>query len=229
MSDLIEPDYEAAADSRDLETGGIAVGLGQDTRGTLDESIAATLKRDVTQINSRLKQVVYPHFPFGNAAVQTETGETLSGSTSDSADLWAPLCFSILYALALSRGKSLFSSIFVLAWAALLAMGIHLKVSKGRVAAQNSLFANISGCGYCIFPQVLCVVLSIYLYPVVARPLPISGARSFVVTFLRLVTFALCSVWSCKAAFVVTGAQDAVERYPLILILAGLAWLPVVL
>merc|ERR1712012_243233 len=60
--DFIEPEAPLAA------SGGVADNIGgtmqnSGSRGTLDETVLQTLKRDVVEINSRLKQVVYPHFP----------------------------------------------------------------------------------------------------------------------------------------------------------------------
>lgn len=61
---IIEPDF-IEADAPMVAGAGSADEGFQDSasRGTLDETVLKTLKRDVVDINSRLKQVVYPHFP----------------------------------------------------------------------------------------------------------------------------------------------------------------------
>ena len=79
MSDYIEPDVPLKPSSNG--TGGAngtpaysehapSTGIVPDTgstseRGTLDESVYETLRRDISNINTTLKKVVYPHFPSG--------------------------------------------------------------------------------------------------------------------------------------------------------------------
>ncbi|SCW01083.1 LAFE_0D04698g1_1 [Lachancea fermentati] len=242
MSDTVEPDYVEGLgissgngggyglntpSAGDLENG-FASGplnggenLGASVRGTLDEPVSATLKRDIYEINGRLKQVVYPHFPFG-AGVAAEESEITA-----SADLWAPLCFTILYALALSFGRTLFSSLFVLSWASMLAMGLHLRATKPHAAV--SLMSYVSGTGYCLFPQVINAVFSSVLFPLFVHVFPAVSWRLRILVLLRIITFVLCSAWSYKAACVVTCSNTSVERYPLALFLVGLGWLCVVL
>ncbi|CAI5150709.1 BEM_HP_G0079290.mRNA.1.CDS.1 [Saccharomyces cerevisiae] len=61
--DFIEPDAPLAA------SGGVADNIGgtmqnSGSRGTLDETVLQTLKRDVVEINSRLKTSGIPAFPL---------------------------------------------------------------------------------------------------------------------------------------------------------------------
>ena len=65
--DTIEPDFI------ETETGnGYGSTLSTSARGTLDESIVSTFKRDFHEINDKLKKVVYPHFPLGSPSAQDQ-------------------------------------------------------------------------------------------------------------------------------------------------------------
>ncbi|SCU93502.1 LADA_0G03444g1_1 [Lachancea dasiensis] len=239
MSDLIEPDFddllatpELASDGNGLHgRSGPRVG-----RGTLDESIAATLKRDVLQINSRLKQVVYPHFPLrqlrGRSDPESMMPENTSGPISSlqdhCADLWAPLLFTISYSVALSRASEQFSSFFVLAWSAISIMAVHLTLIKPPQSQKNGgnlpLLAAISTCGYCLFPHVLNAVLSALLFPLFTAAVLKEDWRFRTLTILRVVTFAIFSFWSLNSALKATRVTGRTDRFPLVLVLVVLSW-----
>ena len=124
---IIEPDF-IEADAPMVAGAGSADEGFQDSasRGTLDETVLKTLKRDVVDINSRLKQVVYPHFPSllrcwcGGLGAEDTGSSAADSDISANCDLWAPLAFIILYALFVSHAQSLFSSLFVSSWFCLL-------------------------------------------------------------------------------------------------------------
>ena len=206
-------------------------------RGTLDESVMATLRRDVDGINATLRKVVYPHFPSrqllaGSAAEAapplSSSGEGSIEDISANCDLWAPLLFVITYSLCVSHARSLFSSLFVLCWALLLCMSLHLRLTKPR--ENVNLITYISLAGYCIFPQVVNAVLTQVVYPVL---LHIGGAHRHwmvrILTLLDIVTLVCCMVWALTAISLVTNARGFVQIFPLGLCLLGLSWLATIL
>ncbi|KOG99331.1 Yip4p [Saccharomyces eubayanus] len=231
---IIEPDFIEADTLMAAGAGSADEGLHDSaSRGTLDETVLKTLKRDVVDINSRLKQVVYPHFPSLFRCWCDGLGAEDSGSSaadsdiSANCDLWAPLAFIILYALFVSHAQSLFSSLFVSSWFILLVMALHLRLTKPH--QKVSLISYISICGYCLFPQVLSALLSQVLLPLAFR---IGGQNRWVVrvlSLLKLVVMALCLMWSVAAVAWVTKSKTAIEIYPLALCLFGMAWLSTIL
>ena len=139
MSDVVEPDFiesdysqqpswTASNLPQNVDNGELHIPSGaRISRGTLDETAAQTLKRDLHQINNRLKQVVYPHFPIRSA--DTEGAPVLESSSNDRCtDLWAPLVFTLAYSVALSRASDRFSGSFVFSWAVIIAMAVHLSL-----------------------------------------------------------------------------------------------------
>lgn len=217
MSDSIEPDYvePVAAPSGALPTTSNA-------RGTLDEPVADTFKRDVSQINAKLRQVVYPHFP-----VALGTGDLADDQEFvKGADLWAPLSFIILFSLTLSQAHSLFSSLFVLCWSILLVVAFHLKLTR---QTPGSLLSYVSLSGYCLFPQVINSTLCSIVYPLLLRAVGSGPWKMRCLLILKLVTFVLCSLWSFSSVCFVSRAQGIVEKYPLALCFIGIGWLCVVL
>lgn len=227
----IEPDF-IEADAPMVAAGVAAAttdGAFQDpgSRGTLDETVLETLKRDVVDINSRLKQVVYPHFPSFFCQCSEGMGAANDNDISANCDLWAPLAFIILYSLFVSHAQSLFSSLFVSSWFILLVMALHLRLTKPH--QKVSLISYISISGYCLFPQVLNALLSQLLLPLAFH---IGRENHWVVrilSFLQLVIMALCLMWSVAAVSWVTKSKTVIEIYPLALCFFGMAWLSTIL
>ncbi|SCV00829.1 LANO_0F08768g1_1 [Lachancea nothofagi CBS 11611] len=235
MSDLIEPDFDASerltnpfSDPGVLDAGLIP----RAGRGTLDESVAQTLKRDLLQINSRLKQVVYPRFSRSTSRDQpTRDPESMiqprgmgSSAQDHCADLWAPLLFTIAYSVALSRRSEQFSNLFVLSWAALGAIAVHLTLGKTDDGRNTPFLAAVSTCGYCLFPHVINAISSSLLFPLFTALILAGQWRYRVLAVLRIVVFAACSFWSCSSAFNAMGAKGPLDKYPLILVLLTLNW-----
>ncbi|CCD23310.1 Yip4p NDAI_0B02750 [Naumovozyma dairenensis CBS 421] len=197
-------------------------------RGTLDESVLTTLKRDVSEINSRLKQVVYPHFPTRTLLPTSEPGNSIESNVdiSGHSDLWAPLTFIILYSLCVSHAKSLFSSIFVSCWFILLVMALHLRLTKPY--DNISLISYISLSGYCLFPQVINAFLSQVILPLFLK----ANYNTWIIrvlTILKLLFLAVCLKWSVTAITLVTKCKDAVQIFPLGLCFLGFGWLSTML
>ncbi|CAR23320.1 Yip4p [Lachancea thermotolerans CBS 6340] len=238
MSDLVEPDliendrsqspfWPESNASPNLDGYNIDLNAraGESTRGTLDEPVFQTLKRDVLQINTRLKQVVYPHFPLpGRNADTSEISDPAAIVGNNCTDLWAPLVFTILYAVALSRTSDRFSGSFILSWAAIIAMAIHLTVTRSESVSNGPVLTYVSSAGYCLFPQVLNAVLSAVLFPLATAAIPNHAWKVRVLVLLRLFSFVTCSFWACRSSFKATAASGRTERFPLLLLQLTLGW-----
>ena len=250
MSDYIEPDVPLKPSSRG--TGGTSAyaehtpstGIVPDTgttteRGTLDESVYETLRRDIVNINTTLKKVVYPHFPSGrllraiplpSSDQEAQQQQQQLPDTEDipkHSDLWAPLLFVILYSLFVSHARAIFSGLFVLTWAVLLVMSLHLRLTKPRENANVVSYASLSG--YCLFPIVIDALLSQLVFPLVMK---VGGTNHWVArvfNLLDLVVLVLCLVWSLSAVSLVTNSRGFIQTFPLGLCLLGLSCLPVIL
>ncbi|CCF57281.1 hypothetical protein KAFR_0C02880 [Kazachstania africana CBS 2517] len=235
MSDHIEADTAILPDtnyvSPELNSGSTHLYSTTMKRGTLDESIMETLKRDIFDINSRLKQVVYPHMPTRQLLATTEEdadrGNAELEQISSHCDLWAPLCFTILYSLFVSHAKSLFSSIFVLSWITVCVMALHLRLVKPY--ENVALISYISICGYCLFPQVINAILSQTVFPLLLK---ISGNKGWIIRSIiicKLVSFVFCMIWSLTAVSLATKSKGFVTIFPLAICLLGIGWLATML
>ncbi|CAG98352.1 Yip4p [Kluyveromyces lactis] len=210
--DTIEPDFI------ETETGnGYGSTLSTSARGTLDESIVSTFKRDFHEINDKLKKVVYPHFPLGSPSAQDQ--HVFQGT-----DLWAPLCFIILYSLFLSKGRGRFSSFFITCWLVISAMATHLKLLNPH--EPMSWMSYLSLAGYCMFPQVINSLACSIILPLFNKIPKVTLIRLIVIA--RIVSFALCSSWSIISMWKVSKSQTLVQKYPLALCLVTLGWLSVI-
>ncbi|BAO39438.1 hypothetical protein C6P41_003941 [Kluyveromyces marxianus] len=216
-SDTIQPDFIEADDAplRDNNNYGSTFSTSQ--RGTLDESIAATFKRDVHEINDKLKKVVYPHFPLGGPTAQDQ--HVFQGT-----DLWAPLCFIILYSLFLSKGRGKFSTFFITCWLLISTMATHLKLLNPH--EPMSWMSYLSLAGYCVFPQVINSLACSIIFPLINEIPKVSLVR--LVVLARIASFALCSSWAIVSMCKVSNSQTFVKKYPLALCLIILGWLPVI-
>ncbi|CCE62748.1 hypothetical protein TPHA_0D01070 [Tetrapisispora phaffii CBS 4417] len=201
------------------------------SRGTLDESVLDTLKRDIIEINNRLKQVVYPHFPSSYALAggvsQVNGGNSVDDLHAQSSDLWAPLTFVISYSLIVSHAQSLFSSLFITCWFILLVLALHLRLTKPH--QSMSLISYISLSGYCLFPLVIQALLTQTLLPLLLR-VALKGHTNLQVrinAILKLILISVCLMWATTAITLVTNAKGVVQVYPLALCLFGLAWLSI--
>lgn len=194
---------------------------GASERGTLDESVYETFKRDVVDINTRLKQVVYPHFWICCRYTSVEAEQDVH------CDLWAPLTFILIYTISVSRSDTaaLFSTVFVSLWAILLIMALHLRLTK--IQDSNSLLSNISISGYCLFPMVINNLLSQVLLPLVFHDL--GNALIYrIYTSLRLVILGGALFWSIAAIRYVTKSDTFIQTYPLVLCFLGIGWLSII-
>ncbi|AAS53538.1 AFR167Wp [Eremothecium gossypii ATCC 10895] len=204
--------------SDEIEADGSVRGAPRDTgRGTLDESAAATLVRDVRAMHARLRQAVYPALRSGWQPVADGPPET---------DLWAPLVFVLAQAALLARGGGHFYALFVVHWGVLALLAAHLKLM--RVGEKRSWLVYVSACGYCLFPLVMASLLSRLGYPTLLLFFAAGPWRVRALYCLRLGGFLLSSLWAHASACAVASCVGFIECYPLALCLAGLSWLSVV-
>ncbi|CDO95888.1 unnamed protein product [Kluyveromyces dobzhanskii CBS 2104] len=210
--DTIEPDFIETEPQ--LAGNNYGSTLSTTVRGSLDESIASTFKRDVHEINDKLKKVVYPNFPLGSPTPQDQ--HVFQGT-----DLWAPLCFIILYSLFLSKGPGRFSTFFITCWLLISAMATHLKLLNPH--EPMSWMSYLSLAGYCMFPQVINSLACSIIFPLFDK----ISMRPFdrLIVCSRLVSFGLCTSWSVVSMWKVTEAKTVVQKYPLALCLVVLGWL----
>lgn len=241
--DYIEPDFEEGlvgnGGAQRLASGAASPAQARMARGTLDETVWQTLKRDMLDINTRLRQVVYPHFPTGRrllapGAAAGETDAAAAGAAAGGCDFWAPLAFVIVYALAVSRGHALFSSLFVCCWFVLLAMALHLRLVKTHAGAAGSrgvanLATNVSLAGYCIFPQTLVAVAAQLLLPLATAAARHAAWSVRLAASIRLALCLLGTLWSVSAVSLVTASSGFIEVFPLSLCLFALSWFTIAL
>lgn len=214
MSDSIEPDVFLSVEPN----------VSTQSRGTLDEPIIDTFKRDLLEINSQLSKVIYPNFPLiGSSSInQEDVGTHTSGKT----DLWAPLCFIILFSLFVSYNNLTFSGLFILCWILVLIMAFHLKLSESN--QHVALISSISLSGYCIFPQLVHALLSFIIIPLIFKPIPILSLRIRLIIIFKLISLITCSLWSTSSIKFVTNFNNFVQIYPLSLCLFFLGWLCII-
>ncbi|CAB4252413.1 similar to Saccharomyces cerevisiae YGL198W YIP4 Protein that interacts with Rab GTPases, localized to late Golgi vesicles [Maudiozyma barnettii] len=215
--------------------------VSKNTRGTLDENVLETLRRDLFEINSTLKKVVYPHFPSRQLLSSTSTmvNESLSSSSptspnnqsiediSANCDLWAPLIFVITYSLCVSHAHTLFSSLFVLCWILLLIMSLHMRLTKPYENVNMITYISLSG--YCIFPQVINAIISQIIFPILLKMIGNRHWSIRIITLLKLITLILCELWSLTSISLVTNSRGLIQIFPLGLCLLGLGWLATIL
>lgn len=226
---LIEPDFvEPTRPNDPVFTSSINNNAVVSDRGTLDETIFQTFKRDVIDINSRLKQVVYPHFMFKYQSL-SETENQPTDDASVHCDLWAPLTFIIIYAVCVSRSnaRSLFSGLFVCLWFVLLVMALHLRLTKPH--DNVSLISYISISGYCLFPLVINAIISELILPFIFKIGHDSPWSIRILIISKILLLCLFLAWSITAIVIVTRSKNTIETYPLALCFFGVAWLTVIL
>ncbi|KAH3901616.1 uncharacterized protein SCODWIG_02417 [Saccharomycodes ludwigii] len=206
-------------------------------RGTLDESIWETIKRDLLNINNRLKQVIYPSC-INNRLATTDT------AIDNNSDLWAPLLFILIYS-SITTKESSFSTLFVITWGLSLLIGLHLKNSCATTSAnlttpnnilnkKSILLNNVSVFGYCLFPIMLSSIFIIYLLPLILKALPSSSIILIHVLDLvvKLISCFIMTYWSYSSLlFCIKNSNasinyefDFIAKYPVFISYLLLSW-----
>lgn len=189
-------------------------------RGTLDESIMETLKKDLFDILERLKLTFAPL--LGMNVTDDEIADL-----SRSCDMWAPLLFIIFYSLCVSHGKSIFSTLFLFCWFVLLLMGLHLRLIEPT--RKISLISYISLCGYSLSLQVLYSVVVQLVFPVITKVTRHSGVVIRILTVLQLLLLVGTIMASIKCSAFTTRSKGLVQLFPLGLLYLILGWTATVL
>ncbi|ANZ77499.1 BA75_04417T0 [Komagataella pastoris] len=159
---------------------------------TIDESILATIKRDVTTIGYKLLQILWPIDLRETSNAFANRGQSLGNdddfNSSEKAirmilewDLWGPLVFALGYSLILTLSQKnrshprptetseIFSGVFTLLSFALCALSLNIQLlaplDNGSTLKRLplSFFQGLSILGYCFFPVFLGSLLSLFV------------------------------------------------------------------
>ncbi|KAF2152097.1 Yip1-domain-containing protein [Myriangium duriaei CBS 260.36] len=221
-----------------------AVG-GEDRRApqnTLDESVWATLSRDLLAVWEKMRQVLWPKYLLGGAMVPQDGGEggvrgfgqglmgvvgrwpdadvVLQGGMSEGLrdwDLWGPLLFCLLLSFLLSRGAQDEQKGVVFSGVfAIVWIGEAVVTFQIKLLGGNiSFFQSVCIIGYTLFPLVIAALLSALSLPIIAR-IPV---------YIVLVA------WSMAAGISILGGSGVVKNrvgiavYPLLVFYVGLGCL----
>ncbi|KAL6940536.1 hypothetical protein ACO0QE_004440 [Hanseniaspora vineae] len=209
-------------------------------RGTLDESVWDTIKRDLYTIHKRLNVIVYPKFVQSYITVQaseleqngTQTGGIGEAGTNDS-DLWAPLIFILLFSEIASSSSTSFSIYFVTSWLVILLGSIHLKKfsmlqssSSPTSLSTKRILMNVSLLGYCIFPILLdAIIIKLVFNLLLFRYINIPALK----IIIKLALISSTTFWSYYCCLVsITTESSSIEflhKLPLLLVFTFLNWL----
>ena len=191
-------------------------------RGTLDESVVETLSKDIHDIMKRLKLTFAPLLRIN---VSNEDINDLSKSC----DMWAPLLFIIFYSLCVSRGKSIFSTLFLFSWFTLFFMGLHLRLIEPT--RKISLISYISLCGYPVSLIVMYSLLSQILIPIVIKISSTSSQNIIIrlLTIVELIALIGTVFTSVRCSAFITRSKGFVQLFPLGILYLILGWIATVL
>ncbi|KAK6442233.1 hypothetical protein LTR95_001535 [Oleoguttula sp. CCFEE 5521] len=214
---------------------------GEDRRApldTLDESVWATLRRDLLAVWEKMRQVLWPKYllggsmqgkivPTGLEDIRGIVGRGLdadgllqSGGMSEGLrdwDLWGPLLFCLLLSFFLSMNarddqrSTVFSGVFALVWIAEAVVTLQIKLLGGNIA----FFQSVCIIGYTLFPLVIASLLSAVHVPFI----------------VRIPVFIVLALWSLAAGVSILGGSGVVKGrlllavYPLFVFYVGLACL----
>ncbi len=169
---------------------------------TLDESVWATLKRDLMQIGLNVRLVVFP------ISKQQTANKALREW-----DLWGPMIFSITLALLLSSSSDSPSKAFSIVFLVLTVGAAVLTFNVMLLGGKIVFFQACSLLGYCIFPLLLATAL---ITPFSSR-------------IIRLVGMLLGTAWASWAAVPFVSASVSPKRkalavYPMMLMYLFLSY-----
>mmetsp|Transcript_20710 Transcript_20710/g.65140 ORF Transcript_20710/g.65140 Transcript_20710/m.65140 type:complete len:253 (-) Transcript_20710:32-790(-) len=182
--------------------------------GTLDESVADTLLRDVRHVGGKLWLVLRPY------ASETDTLQHLRDW-----DLWGPLLVSLALAVSLAAGApaasaaSVFSIVFVVMWVGAVVVTVNAQLLGGTL----SFLQSVCVLGYSAFPVCAARFGLVALEGVGGRHVAIRAAVA-----------AAALVWSTRASVlffteVIGPARRVLAVYPVVGFYAWLCWMIVVI
>lgn len=186
--------------------------------GTLNESVATTLLRDLNHMKARMLKVLYPNslkkmfLPMTAADTNGDNTDQLNDigedtlqipetSVTDSPEMWAPLLLNLTYSKILSNGNNSFAFFFLLVWGLMGVLSYHLKVYH-----KISFLGKLSLLLYCFFPVVLnCILIKVILNPLCLKRVfmksPFVGMR-LLGLFIKIAITSVSTLWcfySCIA------------------------------
>lgn len=177
---------------------------------TLDEPVFQTLLRDVKQVGTRLRQVVW----------RTEQDANLTRSESQQWDLWGPLIFCLMISTALSmlapnnQSSIVFSGIFCVIWLGQVIVTLNIKLLGGTISFFHALCVT----GYSLFPLCIGAILSGFINNRLIR-LPIDTV---------LVAWAIYSTNNGLKHSGVLNTRVFLATFPVGILFAGIGWVCVI-
>ncbi|KAI0250251.1 hypothetical protein BJV78DRAFT_600807 [Lactifluus subvellereus] len=205
VSGNINPPSNAPRSSAHQSFGGVRVETRYGGIDTLDESITATIGRDLLSIYNKLVQVLYPMRKGAGREVLRDW------------DLWGPLILCLMLGILLSinapkdQSLGVFTSVIVIVCVGALVVTIQAKLLGGRV----SFFQGLCALGYCVAPLDIAALVSCFVRVIYVRA-PIA-----------ILAWAWC-IWA--SANFLDGTKIEPQRillavYPLLLFYFILAWM----
>lgn len=175
---------------------------------TLDEPIRATFARDLKRVGANLVLVAAP---FGGRARDAQTAALRNW------DLWGPMTFALLLAVALSAGSPKPGAVFSLVFGLCAGGAVVLTANVVLLGGNIGFFQSLCLLGYCLFP------LDVAAFVAGAVPL----------VAVKWIAVAVGLVWASWAAVPFVGgsvppARRALAVYPLFLLYATMGWLALV-
>ena len=197
----------AAASSSGKRAGGPRVEYAGNA--TLDESVLQTLYRDLARVAKNTALVLLPAAVGG---MRRDPRKALRDW-----DLWGPLVFSLVLAIALSAGASKPEKTFALVFAVICAGAVVLTLNVALLGGNIIFFQSVSLLGYCIFPLDIAALLCLLWTNKVYNSLVLLAGIG----------------WACWASVPFVSAAVSPQRrflavYPLVLLYISIGWLGLV-
>uniref|UniRef100_I2CPI6 Protein YIPF n=1 Tax=Nannochloropsis gaditana (strain CCMP526) TaxID=1093141 RepID=I2CPI6_NANGC len=176
---------------------------------TLDEPVWQTVKRDLTQVGSKLQVVLLPR----------ENQDGVLKKLKDW-DLWGPLLVCLTLSILLSitapeeQGALVFAAVFFVVWFGAAVVTMNAQLLGGTI----SFFQSLCILGYCVFPLDIAALANLLI------------GLAFQSLVVKAVVVAVGFAWATRASVVFIGQVIAPERkvlalFPVFFFYTFLAWL----
>mmetsp|Transcript_19434 Transcript_19434/g.54105 ORF Transcript_19434/g.54105 Transcript_19434/m.54105 type:complete len:208 (-) Transcript_19434:47-670(-) len=123
------------------------------TQNTIDEPVWDTVKRDLARVWYNIKVVLLPG--YAQAAGNTKALKDW--------DLWGPLLFTLILAIALSNGNPKAGSIFSVVVLVVCVGAVVLTLNVVLLGGNIQFFQAVSLLGYCLFPLDVVAIISLFV------------------------------------------------------------------
>ncbi|VVT51815.1 uncharacterized protein SAPINGB_P003222 [Magnusiomyces paraingens] len=200
---------------------------------TLDEPVTATLMRDVRGVGHRLRQVIW-YSPAtslreargldpeaaGGFGYDPNAAASAAHLTRQEWDLWGPLVFCLVIAVAMSmlapnhQASEVFSGVFVLVWLGQMVVTLNIRLLGGNILFFHAMCVT----GYCLFPLVIAAIISACVGSYLVR----------IIADTILVAWAIFSATMGLKHSGVLPSRVFLAMYPVGLFYTGLGWLCVI-